>query len=64
MKLNNLKDLSILLAAQQAEEAKAAKKAAEQEKVMAQMDAMRKAREQKLAADRKAQMRQAWYLHN
>lgn len=64
MKLNDLKELSILLATQQAEEAKAAKKVAEQEKVQAQMDAMRKAREQKLASDRKAQMCQAWYLHN
>lgn len=64
MKLNNLRDLSIVLAAQQAEEAKAAKKAAEETKIMAQMEAMRKAREQKLAADRKAQMNHDWYLHN
>lgn len=49
------------LAAQEA--AKEAVKT-QQAKVQAQMDAMRKAREQKLAADRKAQMCQAWYLHN
>jgi len=63
MKLKNLADLSILLEAEAKAEAKAqAAKEAETKKAT-QMSAMWSAREQKLAADIKAQRKWQWYLN-
>ena len=64
MKLNDLQNLSILIAAEAEAEAKAQAAKEAEAKKSSQMDAMWEARAQKAAADRKAQMRMAWYLHN